>query len=477
MEVYEEFGDQFGDLVIVTNREPYVHERTSDGVLCKKAIGGVVSALDAAMQQWENGIWIAWGSGRADFDRGDLVEVPCDSPRYRLKRVKLSPKDKQFYYLGFSNRTLWPVFHLFTERAVFSTRYWRAYQRANRKFASSVEEVAGQNSSVWVHDYHLSLVPSMVRGSSVERIGFFWHIPWVPWGTFSKIPWREEILNGLLGSDLIGLHTRYHVRNFLECAEAMGYQVDKKRSVVHHEDRDVKIKAFPVGIDYQKFASAKTRASGSIRRFEGGKIIFGIDRLDYTKGILERLLAFEEFLRENPEWHGEVTLLQVATPSRTRVEEYRTLKQDVERSVGRINGEYSTLNWTPVKYFYHTISFNQLIQYYRAADVALVTPIMDGMNLVVKEYIAAKKDTGVVILSEFAGAAEELEEAIIVNPYDIHALAESIKRALEMPEDEKKERFKALKAKVKNRDINWWMEKFFHEWAKVYNRNRTPAPE
>ncbi|OYT63493.1 trehalose-6-phosphate synthase [Methanosarcinales archaeon ex4484_138] len=433
-----EVSGHSGELVIVTNREPYNHERASGGVVCKKTIGGVVSALDATMQQW-GGTWIAWGSGRADFDCGDVVEVPCDSPKYRLKRVKLSPKDKQLYYWGFSNRTLWPVFHFFTERAVFSTMYWRAYQRANKKFASSVEEMAGPDSYVWVHDYHLSLVPSMIR-SCVERIGFFWHIPWVPWGTFSKIPWRDEIFNGLIGSDLIGFHTKYHVRNFIECAEAMNYQVDKKRSVIHHEDRDVRIKAFPVGIDYQEFASEKTMPSGIRRKAAGDKIIFGIDRLDYTKGILERLLAFEEFLRENPEWHGKVTLLQVATPSRTRVEEYRLLKQEVERSVGRINGEY----------------------------VALVTPIMDGMNLVVKEYIAAKKDLGVVILSEFAGAAEELEEAIIVNPYDIHALAESIKKALEMPEEEKKERFKALKGKVKKHDINWWMEKFFNEWEKIY---------
>ena len=465
-----EVSEDSEELVIVTNREPYTHERTSDGVVCKKAIGGVVSALDATMQQW-GGTWIAWGSGKADFDEGDAVEVPCDSPRYRLKRVKLSPTDKQLYYRGFSNRILWPIFHLFTERAVFSTRYWKVYQRANRKFASSVEEVAGPDSYVWVHDYHLSLVPSMVRGA-VERIGFFWHIPWVPWGTFSKIPWREEIFNGLIGSDLIGFHTKYHVRNFLECAEEIGYHVDKKRSVIHHEDREVKIKAFPVGINYQEFASAKTKPSGIREKVEGDKIIFGIDRLDYTKGILERMLAFEEFLNQNPEWHGKVTLLQVATPSRTRVEEYRLLKQDVERSVGRINGEYSTLDWTPVQYFYHTISFDQLLQYYRAADVALVTPIMDGMNLVVKEYIAAK-DIGVVILSEFAGAAEELGEAILVNPYDIHALAESIKKALEMPEEEKKKRFKALKGKVKRQDINWWMEKFFHEWEKVYTK--TPA--
>lgn len=457
-----------GELVLVTNREPYSHERTSKGIICRKGVGGVVSALDSTMRK-TGGTWVAWGSNKADFENGDVVKVPCSSPCYTLKRVKLSEKEREFYYRGFSNRTLWPVFHLFTEKAIFNTQFWKMYVKANTKFAKAVIDVATENSFVWVHDYHLSLVPSMIQNTA-HKIAFFWHIPWVSWNTFSKIPWRDEIFNGLLGSDLIGFHTKYYAQNFLECAEQLGFQVNKKQSIVHHGDRDVKIGVFPVGIDYKQFTSVKNRSHTLRSKIKGEKIIFGIDRLDYTKGILERMLAFKQFIEKNPQWKGKITLVQVATPSRTKVEEYRTMKHELDESVGCINGEYSTVDWTPIKYFYQPVSFDNLVKYYKMADVVLVTPIMDGMNLVVKEYIAAK-DTGVVILSEFAGAAEELKEAIIVNPYDINAIAEGIKEAVEMPEDEKKKRFMALKKRVRQKDVNWWMEKFFSEWQKLY----TPA--
>jgi trehalose 6-phosphate synthase len=306
----------------------------------------------------------------------------------------------------------------------------------------------------------------MIR-TAARRIAFFWHIPWAPWCTFSKIPWRDEIFNGLLGSDLIGFHTKYYVRNFLECAEQLGFRVNRRQSIVYVEDRVVKVGAFPIGINYQQFASESVSGRGLRGKIRGEKVIFGIDRLDYTKGILERLLAFEHFLENNPKWHGKIMLVQVATPSRTKVEEYRLMKRELDECVGRINGAYSTLQWTPVKYFYQRIPFETLLQYYMTADVALVTPIVDGMNIVVKEYIAAK-DLGVVILSEFAGAAEELTEAIIVNPHDIQAMSEAIKQAVEMSDEEIKKRFLALKRKVRRRDVNWWMDRFFHEWQKLY---------
>jgi trehalose 6-phosphate synthase len=455
-----------GELVTVTNREPYMHEKSSEGVICKKSIGGVVSAIDSLMVS-RGGTWIAWGSGKADFEIGDVVEVPCDTPRYRLKRVKLSEKETELYYRGFCNRTLWPVFHLFTERAVFSTRYWKSYVKVNTKFAKATLDEAHDDSFVWVHDYHLSLVPSMIR-SEARKIGFFWHIPWAPWSTFSKIPWRDEIFSGLLGSDLIGFHTMYYARNFLECAEELGYQVKRRQRVIYTGDRAVKVGVFPIGVNYQLFNEMKDKVKSLRSKIRVEKLIFGLDRLDYTKGILERLLAFELFLENNPQWHGRVSLVQVATPSRTKVEEYRLMKREIDECVGRINGAYSTLNWTPVRYFYQTIPFETLVQYYKAADVALVTPIVDGMNLVVKEYIATK-DAGVVILSEFAGAAEDLTEAIIVNPHDINAVAEAIKNAVEMGEEEKKRRFLALKRKVRRRDINWWIDRFFHEWEKLYS--------
>ena len=465
-------------LILVSNREPYIHEKSRKGIMCKRAMGGLVSTLDPVMQSY-GGTWVAWGSGDADFevtDSQNRVQVPCENPRYMLKRVRLSEREISRYYYGFSNRVLWPISHLFIEKAYFNSEYWRAYRRVNAKFAKVVLDEAASDDMIWVHDYHLSMVPRFIRDANEDaKIAFFWHIPWPPWEVFGSLPWRGEIIEGLLSSDLIGFHTQPYVKNFMECAERLGASIDRRRGIVKLSDREVRVKAFPIGIDHGQLASfSSSKKMGKkakiLRRLLRAKyLILGVDRLDYTKGILNRLRAFGGFLEKYPEFIGKVVFVQITTPSRTRVEEYRKMKREIDEIVGRINGRFQKVDWIPIRYFYRSIPRERLLAYYLAADVALVTPLIDGMNLVAKEYITTKGDSGTLILSEFTGAAKELKEAILVNPYDTEDIIEALKKALEMSPVEKRQRFEALKQKVKKHDIYWWSERFFGEWRKMYD--------
>ena len=450
------------NLIIASNREPYTYKRSKTGIVCEKNIGGLVSSIDATMR---SGLWIAWGSSDADFLGGQKIDLPPEHPRYSLKRIRLTKAEIDNYYHGFSNSTLWPIFHQFIEKAVFDDRYWNSYKRVNLKFAKAVIEEIKEESLIWVHDYHLSLLPKSIRNEYKDaKIAIFWHIPWVHWDTFNDLPQREEIFEGILGADLVGFHTRSYVQNFIECAKNLGFIVDERKKTINTDDRVIKVKSFPIGIDYHAFSEAPRYLT---TRKKSGKIIFGIDRLDYTKGILNRLFAFERFLEKYPEFTKKVTLIQATSPSRTRVEEYRSMKREIDENVGRINGRYETMDWTPIRYFYRRIPQKTLLRYYMSADVALITPLIDGMNVIVKEYIATN-DLGVAILSEFTGAAEELKEAIIVNPYDVDEVADAIKIALEMPEKEKRERFTALKERIRKKDINWWFKTFFDSWREIY---------
>ena len=455
-------------LIVVSNREPYIQERSKTGrIICRKAVGGLVSVLDRVVASYK-GLWIAWGSGSADFIYGEITEVPPDDPKYRLKRIKLSEREVSRHYRGFSNGTIWPLFHLFPERARFIEENWRYYQRVNLKFATAIVEEAQPDDMIWVHDYHLALVPKFIREMHKGvKIAFFWHIPWVNWEEFNKLPWRLELFEGILGSDLVGFHTKSYVEKFMECAEQLGFSVNRKKGIIKY-NHGVSVKAFPIGIDYDVFQKVSDEDAIKLKKkMRAEKLILGIDRLDYTKGIVDRLLAFERFLEKYPKFRGKAVLLQIATPSRTKVEEYRKIKKEIDETVGRINGLFQRMDWIPIRYFYQTFSQNQLAVFYRASDVALVTPLMDGMNLISKEYIAANED-GVLILSEFAGAAEDLEEAIIVNPHDVEGVADAIKDALEMPPEEREGRSKVLSEKVRKTNINWWLNKFLKEWNKIY---------
>lgn len=465
-------------LILLSNREPYSHEKIDQGIICKKAVGGVVSALDPLIQQ-HRGIWIAWGSGSADFtvcNSEKKVLVPEEDPKYFLKRVPLSKEDVENYYRGFSNRVLWPLFHLFVDKMYLKEEYWDSYYKINKRFAQAAIDEIDKNHRIWIHDYHLSLVPQFIREARPNaKIAFFWHIPWPPWEVFDSLPQRDELLEGMLKSDLIGFHTRSYVKNFMGCAsKKRNTKVNISKGIVTNLDNKTKIMHFPLGICYNDFAhsehaqytSKKARRLKILYKVE--HLILGIDRLDYTKGILSRLKAFELFLEQCTEFRENVVFTQVVTPSRSRIKEYSSMKREIDETVGQINGRFGTEEWTPIKYFYRKIPQKLLISYYKVADIGLLTPLRDGMNLVAKEYIATNRKNGVLILSEFAGASEELTEAIIVNPYDIQETADAIKKAIIMPIEERKQRFKAMKKKVKQHDSEWWINNFLEEWEKTY---------
>jgi trehalose 6-phosphate synthase len=462
---------------LVSNREPYSHGKTKKGITCKKSVGGVVSALDPLMQK-NGGIWIAWGSGNADFtvcDSEDKLLVPED-PKYTLKRIRLSKGEVTNYYRGFSNRVLWPLFHLFVEKMHCKKEYWSYYCKVNEKFARAVLDEVNSDDLIWIHDYHLALVPRFIRDAKPDaKIAFFWHIPWPPWEIFGSLPQKNELLDGLLNCDLIGFHTSSYVTNFMGCAgRKSGVKLDVKKRIVTSQGNNTKIGYFPLGISYKDFAS--TAQSQNVlkkvvqlkKMYNGRDLILGFDRLDYTKGILDRIKAFELFLEQCPEYREKVVLVQIASPSRGKIEEYCDMKKEIDEAVGSINGRFGNEEWTPVMYFSRKMSQQSLLAYYKAADVGLLTPLRDGMNLIAKEFTASKDNDGVLILSEFAGAAEELNEALLVNPYDVYATAGAIKTAMELPAEEKEQRFLSMKEKVREHDSEWWLKKFQYEWEKTY---------
>jgi len=465
--------------VLVSNREPYIHKKSKKNeIVCKKSIGGVISALDPLIRK-HKGLWIAWGSGNADFlvtDTHKKVKIPPENPCYELKRIPLTKKEIENYYHGFSNRVLWPLFHLFIEKMQPKETYWNTYCKVNKKFAQNILSEIGKDDFIWIHDYQLSLVPFFIKQRKpTAKIAFFWHIPWPPWEIFCTLPWRDELLSGLLQSDFIGFHTFSYVSNFLNCVNRKpGVKLNIKKKLIHYEKHTTKIKHFPLGICYSEYhqiahSSAMLKKAAHLKKLYGNKkLVLGIDRLDYTKGILNRIKAFELLLDENPKYREKIVFVQIASPSRNKIEEYSLMKKEIDEAVGRINGKYRNETWTPVMYFSKEISLTSLLAYYWISDIGLLTPLRDGMNLIAKEYIASNNENTVLILSEFAGASEELTNALTVNPYDLHSIARAIKKAVDMPSDEKKYRFQAMRQKVKNHDSEWWYSNFLKEWEHVY---------
>ncbi len=387
---------------------------------------------------------------------------------------ELSKKQIERYYLGFCNETIWPLFHYFPVRTIFEERYWNTYKQVNEIFCEEIVKFAGSGDTIWVHDYQLMLLPTLLRERVAEvDIGFFLHIPWPSFELFRLLPWRREILNGILGADLIGFHAYDYVRHFLSSVCRIT-GIDHTVSRLSVGNRVVKVDAFPMGIDYEKYAGAinktdvKKEAERIIGKVGKRKIILSVDRLDYTKGIVQRLEAFDWFLSQNPQYKGKVTLIMVAVPSRTGVEDYRLLRAKLERLVGRVNGEHGTLGYMPVWYLYRFLPFDMITALYNVADVALVTPLRDGMNLIAKEFIATKADgKGVLILGEMTGAASELGEALIVNANDKAAIVRAIKTALEMPLPEQMERNKAMQQRLMRYDVRRWSSDFIAALADI----------
>ncbi|WP_117238208.1 trehalose-6-phosphate synthase [Thermus sediminis] len=442
-------------LIIVANRAPF--RLTPEGLV--PAVGGLATALLPVLEAKE-GVWVAAG----EWKEGGKAPATLKGP-VRLEQVPIPEREWQGYYGGFSNRVLWPLCHYFLERTELKREFYQDYLRANRRFAEKVLQVWREGDAVFVQDYHLLLLPRFLRERAPGRmrIGFFYHIPWPSSGVFRILPWGRALVEGLLGADLIGFHTQEYAENFLRTAAHYGFPVEEGR--VRVGDRWARVEVHPLGIDTGRFGELAQdphiglQARGLKHLAGADRLILGVDRLDYTKGILERLLAYERFLQSYPQWRGRVSLFQIATPSRTGVGAYRELKRLVDEVVGRILGNFLREDWVPLRYFYQTYTQEELATFYRAADVALITPLRDGMNLVALEY-AYTSDSGALVLSNLAGAAEHLKEAFLVNPYDLDGVARTLDRALRTPEGERRERLARLKRRIQALDAKSWAERF-----------------
>ncbi|WP_036334155.1 MULTISPECIES: trehalose-6-phosphate synthase [Modestobacter] len=450
-------------VVVVANRLPVDQVTDPDGTTrYQRSPGGLVTALEPFVAG-RGGAWVGW-SGAA----GDAPE-PFESGGMSLVPVPLSEEEVDRYYEGFSNASLWPLYHDVVEKPEYHRKWWDAYVQVNKRFADRAAEVAAEGAIVWVHDYQLQLVPAMLRQQRPDlTIGFFLHIPFPPYELFTQLPWRSAIIEGLLGADLIGFQQPSAASNFVNLARRL-HDLPCKGNTVSYEGRTVTAKAFPISIDVSAFdelaRTPEVLARAAEIREELGqpdKIVLGVDRLDYTKGIGVRLEAFEELLEDGALEAPSTVLVQVATPSRERVEHYVTMRETIEQQVGHINGVYGSMAGPAVHYFNQSMPREELAAMYRAADVMLVTPYRDGMNLVAKEYVAARGDNGgVLVLSEFAGAAAELKQALLVNPHDIAGVKAQLLRALRMEPAESAKRMKAMRRYVTKHDLDHWANSFF----------------
>lgn len=456
-------------LVLVSNRLPVSITKRARAFRFNLSPGGLATGLSSLSESYEL-LWIGWPGITSEKltakDKTDLVEKLTQENRHP---IFLSKNQVENYYQGFCNKTIWPLFHYFPLNTAYENHFWETYKQVNQIFCDELIKLTKPGDYIWIQDYHLMLLPQLIREKLSEpEIGFFLHIPFPSFELFRLLPWRMEILNGLLGANVIGFHTYDYVRHFLSSVcRIVGLEHSLGKLSIGN--RIVKVDAFPMGINYEKYSQAPNEAIvqqevKKIRQKVGErKIVISIDRLDYTKGIIQRLKAFDLFLSQNPEYRGKATLIIVAVPSRTRVKDYTALRNELEQLIGRVNGEYGAIGWMPVWYFYRAIPFERLVAMYHIADVALVTPLRDGMNLIAKEFVAAKTNgTGVLILSEMAGAANELGEAIIVNANDKAAIAQAIKEALEMPPLEQIERNRAMQRRLSTYTVSRWADDFLN---------------
>jgi len=462
-------------LIIVSNRLPIVLQK-EEGKRWKAVpgSGGLVTALAPVLRD-RGGLWIGWPGATQASDK-QLEKVLARFNRdsgFTLKPVSISPEERDNYYYGFANEVSWPLFHDFSSRCNFYPSYWSAYQKVNRRFAKVIKGHLAENDYIWVHDYHLMNVGRELRHLGVSKnVGFFLHIPFPPLDIYLRLPWRFELLESLLNFDLIGFQTPRDRRNFIQCARALvkDIKVRGKGRVVSLKiaDRHVRVGSFPISIDFDEFANLASTEDVADRaryihdRLPGEQIILGVDRLDYTKGIIERLEAFRTALLRYPELRKRVALVQVVVPSRRQIPEYSRLKAQIERLVGEINGQFTRAGWVPIHYIFRSLERPELVAYYRSAEIALVTPFKDGMNLIAKEFCAASiKQNGVLILSEFAGAAGQLQKgAVLVNPHHTEAVAGAVYQAFKMPHRERRERMRKLRTAIRKQDIYWWVDSF-----------------
>jgi trehalose 6-phosphate synthase len=452
-------------LLVMSNRAPIRLVREAGHERILPTVGGVGTTFLRLLERY-GGLWIAWSGMKNNPGR---MMMPPGEPRFAMVFPSLSEREIANYYWGMCNRGLWPLMHFVTPTCHFDAAQWKSYCQVNRTFAASAQAEAGRYDVAWIQDFHLALVPSLIREAQPEiPIGLFWHVPWPPEQFFRVFPWRKELLAGMLGSDLIGFHIPMYAKHFLDCCERiLGAEVERASGEIRYQQRRIHARAFPLGIpsDYFRDLSASAEVQAHARRIRRAMhdrtIVLGVDRLDYTKGVIERLLGFERFLELYPEYRGKVSLVLIAVPSRTKVAEYAALKRQLDETVGRVVGRFSLEGYTPIHYLYTQFEVAELIAYYQSADIALLTPLRDGMNLVAKEFVASQlDDNAVLILSEFAGAAEELKDALLVNPYSIDEVAARLKQAVEMPEVERRARLSRMRAQVEHNNLEFWSQSF-----------------
>ncbi len=471
-------------LFAISNREPYEHVWRGNAIECSVPASGLVTALEPVLRACD-GTWIAQGTGSADVETVDehgRLRVPPEHPEYTLRRVWVSPEEEQGFYFGFSNEGIWPLCHIAHTRPVFREQDWKSYREINRRFAEALlEEVADQkNPVVLVQDYHFALLPRLIKTVRPDaRVAIFWHIPWPNSEAFGICPWQSELLDGLLGADLIGFHLQSHCNNFMESVDrALESRTDREHFSVKRGGHLTYVRPFPISVDFEREGSSDPageslhmeRAALLRQAGAGGATLLGVgvDRVDYTKGLPERLLALERFFEKYPAYRGKFTFVQIGAPSRMHIRRYQDLMDDVKAETDRINRRFQTDDWRPIVFLAEHHSHKEIQPFYRTADLCLVTSLHDGMNLVAKEYVAAQSsEHGVLVLSRFAGASHELVDALAVNPYDTEELAESIHRALEMAPEERRARMSRMRTYVREHNIYRWAGNLIAELAAI----------
>jgi len=475
--------DKMGDylFIVVSNRQPYVHVFKKGKIECLRGAGGVITALDPVMQACQ-GTWVAFGNGDADqkvTDKQGKIKVPPENPSYILKRVWLTKEEENGYYYGYSNEALWPLCHMAFQRPTFRKEDWEHYTKVNEKFARAVIDEAGNRKAfVWIQDYHLCLLPKFLKEMAPEQliVAHFWHIPWPNYETFRICPQKKEILEGLLANDLLGFHLRYHCDNFLDVIDReIESKIDRERFSVIRAGHETIIRPYPISVDFEGINEISTsekvaRAQETlIEEFglSGLKVLLGLDRIDYTKGIPERLLAVDRLLEKRPELKEKIVFLQMGEISRLHIPKYKALNDEINALVEQINWKHSTDGWQPIILVRRHLSFYELLAFYRIGEVCIVSSLHDGMNLVAKEFLSSRSDErGMLVLSQFAGAARELTDAILINPYDHDQFSDGMFDALNLPEEERSKRIVKMRQVVQQNNIFRWAGKILSELLK-----------
>ncbi len=468
-------------LVIASNRQPFSHKVKGGKVVCQREPGGLVTALNPVMQAAQ-GTWVAAGTSehdRKNVDAGFKVMVPQENPSYALRRIFFPKSEWDQYYFGYCNEGLWPLCHIAYTRPMFLDSDWKAYESANRKFAAAIlEEIGDRKAFVWVHDFHLVLVAKYLKEAGASNIitSIFWHIPWPNPEVFRICPQKKEILEALLAYDLVGFQIRYHCDNFLACVDReIESRIDREKIAVQYQSHETLVRAFPISVDYEAVSSQVQNGEADARIAEvlsdvdiqGKKLLVGVDRIDYTKGIPERLRAIDRFLEKHPNYRQKMVFFQVGQISRIHVPRYKQLNDEINALVEEINWKHSEGAWTPIVFSRTAMTYPEILALLRAADCCIVSSLHDGMNLVAKEFVSARADLkGVLLLSCFTGASRELDDALSINPFDTESFADSILQALEMPEEEQKKRMAKMRDTVRQQNIFRWAGKVMSQLLK-----------